>query len=51
MSDGIKAAMVLRERHPEYFKILSTTKVQQQDVISHTDQQQFYMATMAPTIM
>ena len=50
MSDAIKAAMVLRERHPQYFKILSTQQTQQEDVISHTDQQQFYMAKMSQII-
>ncbi|XP_067938194.1 gamma-butyrobetaine dioxygenase-like [Watersipora subatra] len=51
MSDGIRAANLLKERHPEYFHILTTLEINQKDVISHYNQQQYYVANRSPTIV
>ena len=50
MTDAIKAARILREKNPDYYKILSTVNVQHEDVIAHRDQQQYFMAGFGPVI-
>ncbi|XP_067936649.1 gamma-butyrobetaine dioxygenase-like [Watersipora subatra] len=51
MSDGIQAANLLKERHPEYFHILTSLEINQKDVISHYNQQQYYVANRSSTII
>jgi len=48
--DGIKAANVLREKHPEYYKILTETNNRADGVIAYKDRPQFYHTNSCPII-
>jgi len=51
MSDGVKASLVLKERKPDYYRLLTTSGFIFEDVISHKSHDpQFYITRSSPVI-
>lgn len=52
MSDGLKAAQILRQRYPEHYNTLTTVCIEYEDVIGHsTHGSKNYMASNTPVIL
>lgn len=48
--DALHASRILREENPEHYQTLTTVKVLHEDINSHPDEKQFYMAGANPVI-
>lgn len=50
MTDGIKAADVLKQRHPDYYKTLCSVHMEYEDLLAQPDQMQHYVTNSGPVI-
>lgn len=52
MSDSIKAAKILREKYPDFYKTLTTVHVEYEDIIAHEKHDSHvYVANSCPVIL
>ena len=52
MSDGLKAAGILKQRYPQHYHTLTTVCIEYEDIIAHnTHDKKYYLAHRSPVIL